>query len=81
VRAAARKAGEQLRAHRAVQDDESIRAMQARGLVVLPVTPEVEKAWRVVAEQAWPQVRGSMVPAETFDRVQSILADYRAGRR
>jgi len=78
---AARKAGEQLRAHRSVQDDESIRAMQARGLVVQPLTPEVEQAWRTVAEQAWPLVRGSLVPAETFDRVQRILADYRGGSR
>lgn len=81
VVAAARKAGEQLRAHRAVQDDESIRAMQARGLTVLPFTPELEQAWRAVAEQAWPQVRGSMVPAETFDRVQAILAEYRSRKR
>lgn len=81
VLVAARKAGEQLRAHRSVQDEESIRAMQARGLTVLPLTPEVEKAWRAVAEQAWPRVRGSMVPAETFDRVQSVLADYRGGNR
>jgi TRAP-type C4-dicarboxylate transport system substrate-binding protein len=81
VLAAGRKAGEQLRAHRVVQDEESIRAMQARGLTVLPLTPEVEKAWRSVAEQAWPQVRGSMVPAETFDRVQAILAEYRGRKR
>jgi TRAP-type C4-dicarboxylate transport system substrate-binding protein len=78
--AAGRKAGEQLRAHRTVQDEESIRAMQARGLTVLPLTPDVENAWRTLAEQAWPQVRGSMVPAEMFDRVQTVLADYR-GRR
>jgi TRAP-type C4-dicarboxylate transport system substrate-binding protein len=77
----ARRAGEQLRAHRTVQDEESVRAMQARGLVVLPLTPELEQSWRKVAEQAWPLVRGSMVPAETFDRVQTILAAYRAGRK
>lgn len=79
--AASRRAGEQLRAHRTVQDDESIRAMQARGLTVMPLTPDLEKAWRAVAEQAWPHVRGSMVPAETFDRVQAILADYRARKQ
>jgi TRAP-type C4-dicarboxylate transport system substrate-binding protein len=76
--ASGQKAGAQLRAHRAAQDDESIRAMQARGLSVQPLTPEIERAWRTVAEQAWPQVRGSLVPAETFDRVQQILDAYRS---
>ena len=79
--ASSRKAGEQLRAHREVQDQESIRAMQARGLVVRPLTPELERAWRELAQEAWPLVRGSMVPAETFDRVQAVLAAYRAGRK
>jgi TRAP-type transport system periplasmic protein len=81
IASAASKAGNELRAHRTKQDDESIRAMQARGLVVQPLTPELEKAWRSVAEEAWPLVRGSMVPAETFDRVQEILAAYRAGSK
>jgi TRAP-type C4-dicarboxylate transport system substrate-binding protein len=80
VLAAAQKAGGDLRAHRARQDEESIRAMQARGLVVLPLTPEVEQAWQAVAEQAWPKVRGSMVPAETFDRVKATLDAYRSGK-
>lgn len=79
--AAARSAGERLRSHRSVQDEESVRAMQARGLEVLPLAPETEQRWRRTAEAAWPLVRGRMVPAETFDRVQAILAAYRAGRR
>jgi TRAP-type C4-dicarboxylate transport system substrate-binding protein len=81
VLAASKKAGEQLRAHRTTQDDECIRAMQARGLTVLPLTPEVEAAWRKVAEQGWPRVRGSMVPADMFDRVHALLAEYRAGKK
>ena len=79
--AASRRATQDLRAHRAVQDEESIRAMEARGLKVRSLTPELEQAWHSVAEGAWAQVRGSMVPAETFDRVQQVLADYRGGKR
>jgi TRAP-type C4-dicarboxylate transport system substrate-binding protein len=78
--AAARKATDELRAHRAVQDEESIRAMQARGLQVRTMSPELEREWRAVAERAWPQVRGTMVPAETFDRVRDILAERRGGK-
>jgi TRAP-type C4-dicarboxylate transport system substrate-binding protein len=81
VLAAAGKAGAQVRAHRDALDRESIAAMQQRGLAVRPVTPEIEKAWRATASEAWPLVRGSMVPAETFDRVQAELAAYRAGRK
>jgi TRAP-type C4-dicarboxylate transport system substrate-binding protein len=79
--AAARKAAGELRAHRVVQDEESIRAMQARGLKVRELTPELDQAWRAVGERAWPHVRGTMVPAETFDRVRAILADLRSGKQ
>jgi TRAP-type C4-dicarboxylate transport system substrate-binding protein len=75
--AAARKGAAELRAHRARQDEEAILAMQARGLKVRPMTPELERAWQELAERAWPHVRGKMVPAETFDRVREILAEYR----
>jgi len=62
-------------------DEESIRAMQARGLVELPVTADIEQAWRKEAEQAWPQIRGTMVPAETFDKVRTILVEYRGAKQ
>lgn len=81
VLASSKRAGELLRAHREQQDQESIRAMQARGLAVRPLTPELERAWRELARDAWPLVRGSMVPADTFDRVQAALVTYRAGRK
>lgn len=79
--AAARKSTAELRAHRAVQDEASIQAMERRGLKVHSLTPELEQAWRALAERAWPMVRGTMVPAETFDRVQAILAEHRNGGR
>lgn len=75
--AAAREGEKKMRAHRAVQGRESVRALKRRGLEVLPLTPEIEQAWQALAEQAWPKVRGAMVPAETFDKVQAILAEYR----
>jgi len=78
LRAAADKATVALRAHRIEQDEGSIRAMQARGLQVRELTPELEAQWRALAERAWPYMRGSMVPVETFDRVQAILAEYRS---
>jgi TRAP-type C4-dicarboxylate transport system substrate-binding protein len=79
--ASSRKATDELRAFRSVQDDESIRAMEKRGVKVHELTPDEEKAWRAVAERAWPLVRGNMVPADTFDRVQQVLTERRGTHR
>ena len=79
--ASSRKATDELRAFRSVQDDESIRAMEKRGVRVHELTASEEQAWRAVAERAWPLVRGNMVPAETFDRVRQVLAERRGTRR
>lgn len=78
VMAAAQAGADKLRAHRIVQDEEAIVAMRKRGLTVQAMTPEIEQAWRQVALAAWPQLRGSMVPTETFDKVRSSLEHYRA---
>src|SRR6266571_3711197 len=74
-------AGAQLRAISRRENDESVEAMKKRGLKVQPVTPEVEAEWRRIAEQAYPMIRGKMVPAEMFDEVQRLLREYRAQGR
>ena len=73
-----RQGAAKLRAHRTVQDEQSIGAMQKRGLKVQEVTPAIEQAWLELAAQAWPHIRGNMVPADTFDKVQKALKQYRA---
>lgn len=78
LRHRALEGADRLRAHRSVQDREAIDAMRKRGLTVQTVTPQIEKAWLDLAAEAWPRVRGSMVPAQTFDRVRGILDAYRA---
>ena len=54
--------------------------MVKRGLKTQPVTPAVEAEWRRIAEDIYPKIRGNMVPADMFDRVQRLLADYRASK-
>ena len=76
--AAARAGEDKLRAHRAILDEDSIRAMRDRGLTVQPLTAELEQAWREVASQSWPRLRGTLVPAATFDKVRASLEIYRA---
>jgi TRAP-type C4-dicarboxylate transport system substrate-binding protein len=60
------------------EEREAIAAMQKRGLVVQPVSPAVEDEWRKMAEGLYPRIRGSLVPAETFDKVQRLLSQYRS---
>ena len=71
------RAEKEFRIHRNTLDDESINALQKRGLNVQPYGPEVELAWNEVAKQTYPLIRGTSVPAEMFDLVQQILVDYR----
>jgi TRAP-type C4-dicarboxylate transport system substrate-binding protein len=78
---AAAEAGETLRAQRGTRDEEIVSAMEQRGLKVLTMTPEAERAWRSLAQASWPRVRGTMVPADMFDRVESLLAEYRGEKK
>lgn len=74
---AAGEAGKQMKARNRLESEQAVAAMQRRNLVVRAVTPAAEEAWRKVAEAAYPQIRGRMVPAELFDEVQRLLGEYR----
>jgi TRAP-type transport system periplasmic protein len=76
--ATATKAGDEIRAQARKEMTESVAAMQKRGLIVHELTPAAEAAWRQVAEGAYPKIRGAIVPADMFDEVQRLLAEYRA---
>jgi TRAP-type transport system periplasmic protein len=75
--AAGARAGTQLRAVSRREQEESVAAMQKRGLKVQAVSPAVQAEWRRFAEQTYPLVRGRMVPADLFDEVLRLLDDYR----
>jgi TRAP-type transport system periplasmic protein len=70
--------GEKLRLRAREEDEEAVAAMQKRGLIVHKLTPETATAWRKLAESAYPQIRGGMVPADLFDRVLGHVAEFRA---
>ena len=80
LRAAGDKAGVQMRAQARLEVDEAVAAMVKRGLVVHRPTPEQMREWDALAEKLYPRIRGSMVPAETFDEVFTHLKAYRAAR-
>jgi TRAP-type C4-dicarboxylate transport system substrate-binding protein len=75
------EAGLELRAVSRREHQEAVAAMEKRGLKVQRLTPELDAQWRRAAEQMYPLVRGSMVPADFFDEVQRLLGEYRASRQ
>jgi len=77
---AADAAGAQMRKRGRQEAADAVQTMGKRGLKLHPVTPEIEAEWRRIAEDVYPKIRGNMVPADMFDKVQRLLVDYRAGK-
>jgi TRAP-type C4-dicarboxylate transport system substrate-binding protein len=78
LRAAAAVAGEKIRTSDRKEDEESITAMQKKGLKVNPVSPQIEEAWKQLTKTLYPEIRGKKVPADIFDEVQRLVTEYRA---
>ena len=74
---AAREAGDQIKLKSRTESDQAVDAMKKRGLTVHPVTPDIEAIWRKTAEEVYPKIRGTIVPADMFDEVRRILEEYR----
>ncbi|MBI1722936.1 MAG: TRAP transporter substrate-binding protein DctP [Gemmatimonadetes bacterium] len=80
LRSAAAAAGRQFQERGRAESDEAVEAMRRRGLNVIPIPPAAEAEWRAMSESFYPQIRGSRVPADMFDEVVRLLAEYRASR-
>jgi TRAP-type C4-dicarboxylate transport system substrate-binding protein len=80
VRAAGDKAGLQMRTKARQEVDEAVAAMKKRGLVVNRPNPEQMREWNELAEKLYPRIRGTMVPAETFDEVFAHLKAFRSAK-
>jgi len=80
MRAGGEKAGVQLRAQARAEVDQAVEAMQKRGLKINRPNAEQMREWDALAEKLYLRIRGTMVPAETFDEVFAHLKAFRAGR-
>jgi len=80
MRVASEKAGVVIRAQARKEVDEAVDAMKKRGLKVTRPTPEQMQEWNALADKLYPRIRGTMVPADTFDEVMMHLKMFRAGR-
>lgn len=81
VRSAAQKAGLAMRSKARQEVDEAVEAMKKRGLVVHTPSPEEAKEWQALADRLYPKIRGTMVPAATFDEVFAHLKAFRSGKK
>jgi len=58
--------------------EKAVNAMKERGLVVHELTDAQRAKWEEAARDAYSAVRGRVVPADLFDRVRELAAEYRA---
>ena len=62
------------------ENEDAIHEMATKfGLQVQEETPEIRSAWSGVGEEAYSLIRGNTVPADVFDEVVRLLAEYRSG--
>ena len=76
---AAREAGEAARAESRTMAASGVEAMEKRGLTVVHLDAEAERAWLRAAEAAYPSLRGKFVPAPLFDEALRLRDEYRKG--
>lgn len=79
MRKAAEKAGREMTKAGRLENEDSVKVMQKEwGLTVLKSEGAALAEWESLAEEAYPIIRDTTVPAEIFDRVLELLAEYRA---
>lgn len=75
--AASQKAGRQIRDLTRNAEMRNVEAMRKRGLNVIRLDAPGEAAWRKFATNAYPLIRGRVIPAAAFDEATKYLAEYR----
>lgn len=79
---AATAAGRAIQEQSRLENEQAVATMKAKwGVVVHSVPPDLDLQWRSFAEGVYPQIRGSMVPADMFDRARQLVDEYRAVRK
>lgn len=81
MRVVGSRVGDRIRAQARREVDEAVAAMEKRGLTVHRPDAAQMAVWQALAGRLHAQIRGTLVPAETFDEVVALLRDYRAGKR
>ena len=75
LKESAQATGLELQAEIRRLEQQAIEEMQKRGLKVITPNEKQLAEWQVVMKGAYPEIRGSLVPADLFDRVLEIAKD------
>lgn len=71
----AEKTGKRLQSEIRRMEDEAIAAMKKRGLKIITPTADQVKQWRQVMQNAYPKIRGEMIPEDWFDHALKVAQD------
>ncbi len=77
MRAAAVEVGRKINSRSRTENQEAVAAMKENGMKVIKLTAAQKKQWYETVAKSYPTIRGNIVPADLFDRVKSLLAEYR----
>jgi len=78
VKESAEAACAKLTARARVEMQESVEAMEKRGLEVVRPEGAQREEWMKFGESLHPQIRGKVVPEAEFDQIMQLLEEYRA---
>jgi len=78
LKQAAERAGQKLRDETRANGPRDTAAMVERGLTVVTPTDAQLAEWRKAVEDAYPQIRGKVIPADVFDEARALLKEYRS---
>ena len=78
VKKSALEAGKLIKADGRRENAESIEALRKRGAKIHPLPKETEAEWDRIVNDAYAKIRGTVVPADIFDLVQTELKNFRA---
>ncbi len=57
-------------------DEQAVREMRVQGLTV--DEPASVADWQGFAARSWPSLRGRVIPADLFDRIETLVGEWRA---
>jgi len=81
LRKTAEEAGAEIRKNSRNEDTAAIATMRDKHkLKVNTLPPGVEQEWQAEIAKIYPKLRGTSVPADLFDEVQSALKEFRSGK-
>jgi len=81
LRASGKEAGKLIKADGRRESQQSIDAMERRGLKINHLTKEATAAWDQTIQEVYPKIRGPIIPEDIFDEVMAQLKAYRAARQ